>query len=103
MSATLLINVLTIVAWSAFTIWTMRRVWPASKSDPSLRFGVRVFGGLFWVATTVIWTINDSRSSSHIFLDGLLNAFFMLPLSVWGGYWWGHRMRRAVGTESNHH
>ena len=97
-ATTLLINVLVLVAWSAFAVWTVRRLWPLSQSDPSLRFGVRVCGVLLWLASTVIWTIKDSRSSSHIFFHALLNGLLTLPGSLWAGYWWGRRMRRIVGV-----
>ncbi len=93
----MLASLLFTVAYAAFSVWTVRRVFLATQSDLSLRFGVRVYAPLMWVATTVIWTIGH-RFPSNIVLRVLLNAFWMLPLSLWAGYGAGRRMRRFLGA-----
>jgi hypothetical protein len=91
----LLVSLLILVAYAAFSVWTVRRVLLAPQRDPSTRFGMRVFAPLMWVATTVIWTIGD-RFPSNLVLRVLLNAFWMLPLSLWSGYGAGRQMRRFL-------
>src|SRR5437879_6251050 len=91
----ILMSALILVAYAGFSVWTVRRVLLSSQSNPSLRFGVRVFAPLMWVATTVVWTIGD-RFPSNIVLRVLLNAFWMLPPSLWAGYGAGRSMRRFL-------
>jgi|SRR5689334_11339760 len=99
----LLIWLVMVVANAAFSVWTVRRVFLAVRShpSPSLRFGVRVFAPLMWLATTVIWTMGH-RFPSNAILRALFNAFLMLPISLWSGYHAGRHMRsvlRGTGGE----
>jgi len=91
-----LVSILFILAWGAFGVWTVRRLLLVPQSDPSLRFGVRVFGLLLWAASTIVWTVGDPHPR-NIVLRVVENAFLILPMSLWAGYFAGRRIRRFVG------
>jgi hypothetical protein len=95
----ILVVVLIIAGYAALVIWTARRVWLVPVTDPSLWFGVRVFGPLLWLATTIIWSLAE-RHPANLLLRLAINAFWAFPPSLWSGYFAGRRMRGVVrGSE----
>jgi hypothetical protein len=86
-----------LLGYAVLVVWTVRRLLLIRQDDPSLRFGVRVFGGLLWLALTIIWSVGDPHPSNML-LRVVLNAFLTLPPALWSGYFAGRRMRRVVGS-----
>ena len=84
------------ITWLVFIIWTLYRL-GASESEQgeiTSRLGVRGFGVTIWVAMTGVgvylgWQIDPSRP---IWYCGAILAFVLLPVCLWGGYFWGKAM-----------
>jgi hypothetical protein len=87
-------EVLFIVAWSMFSVWTIRRLnylGSREAGSTTYRYGVKGFGIMLWVPMVVVgvamgWAENPNRS---VWYYGFVMAFTLLPVCLWGGYVWG--------------
>jgi hypothetical protein len=83
------------VTWSGFIMWTLYRLGSRKvQDDRTLRIGVNGFGIITWAVCIAVPSELIVESYPH---KSLLNvvclfAFIMLPICLWGGYFWGKGM-----------
>lgn len=81
-------------------IWSWRRLWrhPATDAYSTLvyRLGVRGFGALIFLGLTLVVPVVEANSplgatlrSSRFWGDVVMGGAIAVPVSLWGGYWWG--------------
>ena len=92
----------------ALGVWSWRRLWryPITDVYSALvyRLGVRGFGALIFLAMTVVVPVVEAGSplgsalrSSRFWGDVVLGGAIALPVSLWGGYWWGRTIAWTRG------
>jgi hypothetical protein len=84
-------------------VWSWRRLWrhpiTDSYSTSVYRHGVRGFGGLIFLAMTVVvpfveagTPLGPTLRSNRFWGDVVMGGAIAVPIALWGGYWWGRAM-----------
>ena len=82
-----------------FLYWTWLRVWrPATDqySRTVYLFGVKGFGLIMFAMT--LWD-RTGEGSASLLLQLYADVLAILPISLWGGYWFGRGMAWAFNQE----
>jgi hypothetical protein len=82
--------------WLLFTAWTIASLSAAAQRPDSriTRIGIKGFGLSVWVLVTVIASRYIFQAAVNAPLWRVLGvAYFMLPICLWAGYFWGRLMQ----------
>src|SRR5687768_250092 len=93
------------------SVWTHRRLWRQSYSDPYDQLvyghGVRAFGVFMFVALVLVPFISpeDDPGITNDLATALVQLTFMSVMgwgvALWAGYWWGRAMASFFGLKRN--
>jgi hypothetical protein len=85
--------------WAGFVAWTILRLRDDARrrtdSRNTHRFGVGLIGLIAWVSTTAVvcrLILEHPPYASFMSLTVVGIAFLLLPICLWGGYFWGRMM-----------
>jgi hypothetical protein len=99
----LVILITGVALYTAFIIWTVRRLWRPvvdSYSRVVYWFGVRLGGVIFWLVLSVGGSLS-SESALSPFVSTLIALYTGFPICLWGGYAFGRTMACVYGLSES--
>ena len=88
------------LAWVAFSIWTVRRLWRGwvtAYERLVYRFGVRWFGIGSWLSFGIVFPLMQRHATLPPAASVLIELFVGFPIFLWAGYFWGRGMALFYG------